>query len=142
MAKFKVGDKVKIVGEPQSKIFIIEDVVGNGVNAAYFVKGRPDVGYQESYLTLANSRACNGVRSCTSTNSVVRNAVAANSRVARNDTWVDYSDDASYVIRKDVLGLLNRAKNAIYGNGTQNQIALLDQAINHVKSAYEILNRI
>ena len=79
-AKFIKGDFVRVKGWPGTFRIDIVNPDGTYVLKKY-PSGQPTIGsYKESELELeeANSRACR------STNSVVRNAIAANRRIARN----------------------------------------------------------
>ena len=84
-AKFKVGDKVivdekeAVYGGLHGKVTHVDGSGYVGVKITDKNKYNADfVRAKESLLRLANAN------SCTSTNSVVRNAIAANRRVARN----------------------------------------------------------
>lgn len=80
-AKFKVGDKVKVVGKGlASKGWVgkVAEVRSGGWPYVVKFDGRENGEYAEGEIAIANSCPC------TSTNSVVRNAMVANRRVARN----------------------------------------------------------
>ena len=80
-AKFKVGDKVKVVGKGlASKGWVGKVAKVRSGGWPYVVKfdGREDGEYAEEEIAIANSCAC------VSTNSVVRNAMAAKNAVAMN----------------------------------------------------------
>jgi hypothetical protein len=79
-AKFKVGDKVKVVGKGlASKGWVgkVAEVRSGGWPYVVKFDGRENGEYAEEEIAIANSSPC------VSTNSVVRNAMAAN-RLARN----------------------------------------------------------
>lgn len=143
-AKFKVGDKV-IVDEKEAVYGglhgKVTDVDGSGyVGVKITDKNKYNADFvraKESLLRLANSRACR------STNSVVRNAMVANRRVARNaESPEDYDGNMhqvisliAYDLEKTVLqlgkavSLWEKADKSEYAKGEVEKSLALDRRL-------------
>ena len=94
-AKFKVGDRVRVIGHPELEgtkgtVWKIKPNGQVGITTGYDMQGHPfDEWVHESFLVKA-------ANACRSTNSVVRNAMAANRRIARNAKFNQYSSDKDF----------------------------------------------
>jgi hypothetical protein len=139
-AKFKVGDKVKVVGKGlASKGWVgkVAEVRSGGWPYVVKFDGRENGEYAEGEIAIANSSPC------VSTNSIVRNAMAANRRVARNaESPEDYDDNMHMVIssiahdlEKTVLqlgkavSLWEKADKSKYAKGEAEEALVLDRRL-------------
>ena len=134
-AKFKVGDKVKVIGKGlASKGWVgkVAEVRSGGWPYVVKFDGRENGEYAEEEIAIANSCAC------VSTNSVVANAIAANRRVARNATgaykgWVSMLDSYARFLGDIVSG----------GKGPKDsaEFKRLSEAADIIKKASAALSR-
>lgn len=100
-AKFKVGDKVTFVKSGEKGT--VNEVYGDEWYAVWRDGATYPDKVQGYKIKAANSRVC------TSTNSVVRNAMAANRRVARNgNEWIDDSK------KKKAMDAIDAKADALY----------------------------
>ena len=102
MAKFKVGDRVRDTEAMRDGVIVEVDAEKPGYYAVkYDTRPQPQWNVPESYLTLANSRACN------STNPVVANAMRARNYSA------GFEGEPEYKYYRNVLALREKAMSEV-----------------------------
>ena len=109
-AKFKVGDKVTD-GE---SVYLITGMDENTYDWKC-IKGRYNPSYRDGGEFSWAERTMKLANACTSTNSVVRNAIAANRRVARNAEFFDSKEFGNHDVKTEI---------GDYGKGTGYHISI------------------
>lgn len=132
-AKFKVGDKIWVKTIQKRGVVKGVSLTGNQYDIAY-IDGKGGYHNEEELETLKAI----GTNACTSTNSVVRNAIAANRRMARNATgaykgWVSILDSYARFLGDIVSG----------GKGPKDsaEFKRLSEAADIIKKASAALSR-